>query len=64
MGSETRFLEKIGTAAMTNHKFLTADYSVEQTTFSTGDSIICNFGAKPYDFNGKTVNPRSYLILD
>jgi hypothetical protein len=59
-----RWHEKIGTAAMTNHKFLTVDYSVEQTTFSTGHSIICNFGAKPYDFNGKTVQPRSYLILD
>lgn len=55
---------RIGTAEMTSHKFLTADYSVEQTTFSTGDSIICNFGDKPYDHKGKAVSPKSYLIMN
>jgi hypothetical protein len=56
--------EKIATAEMTSHKFLTGDYTVEQTAFSTGDSIICNFGDKPYDYNGKVVKPKSYLILN
>jgi hypothetical protein len=55
---------RIGMAEMTSHKFLTADYSVEQTTFSTGDSIICNFGDKPYDHHGKAVSPKSYLIVN
>ena len=56
--------ERIGTTEMTSHKFLTSDYTVEQTAFSTGDSIICNFGDKPYDHNGKLVKPKSYLILN
>ena len=55
---------RIGLAEMTSHKFLAADYSVEQTTFSTGDSIVCNFGDKPYDYHGKAVSPKSYLIVN
>ena len=56
--------ERIGTAELTNHRFLTEDFSVEETAFSTGDSIICNFGEKPFSYNGKTVKARNYLILD
>ncbi len=55
---------RIGMAEMTAHRFLTKDYTVEQATYSTGDSIICNFGDKPYDYKGKSVKPKSYLILN
>jgi len=64
MGQVDQWHVRIGLAELTSHKFLAADYSVEQTTFSTGDSIICNFGDKPYDHNGKLVKPKSYLILN
>lgn len=63
LGHVDQWHARIGTAEMTGHRFLTADYTVEQTTFSTGDSIICNFGDKPYDFGGKAVSPKSYLIV-
>ncbi len=55
--------ERIGIAEMTNHRFLTEDYNVEETTFSTGDCIICNFGDKPFSYNGKSVKAKNYLIV-
>ena len=55
--------ERIGTAEIINHKFLSDDFNVEESTFSTGDRIICNFGVKPFLFEGKTVNAKSYLIM-
>jgi hypothetical protein len=63
IGHVDQWHARIGTAVMTGHRFLTKDYTVEQTTFSTGDSIICNFGDKPYEFDGKSVAPKSYLTL-
>jgi hypothetical protein len=59
-----RWHERIGTAEMTDHRFLADDYNVEQTTFSTGDSIICNFGDEPYTHDGKLIDSGGYLILE
>jgi hypothetical protein len=56
--------EKIGTAEMTSHRFLSDDYNVEETSFSTGDRIICNFSPEPFVVEGKTIKPKSYLILN
>jgi hypothetical protein len=55
--------ERIGTAEMTNHRFLTEDFNIEETTFSTGDSIICNFGDKSFLYKGMTVKAKNYLIV-
>jgi hypothetical protein len=54
--------ERIGTAEMTNHRFLTADFDVEETTFSTGNKIVCNFSDNPFSYEGKLVKAKSYLI--
>lgn len=59
-----RWHERIGTAEMTDHRFLTDDYAVEQTTFSTGDRIICNFGEEPFRHGERVIEPGSYLILE
>lgn len=59
-----RWHERIGTAEMTDHRFLTDDFTVEQTTFSTGDRIICNFGEKPFPHEDQVVEPGGYLILE
>jgi hypothetical protein len=37
-----------GYSEMTDHRFLTADRSVQQTTFANGVTVIVNFGEKPY----------------
>ncbi|HUX96997.1 MAG TPA: DUF5696 domain-containing protein [Bacteroidales bacterium] len=55
--------ERIGTAEMTNHRFLSDDFEVEETTFSTGDRIICNFSGKHFNFEGKSIGAKSYLIV-
>jgi hypothetical protein len=58
-----RWHERIGTAAMTDHDFLTDDFTVERTTFSTGDSIVCNFGEQPFTHRGQVIEPGGYLIV-
>jgi len=55
--------EKIGTAEMTDHQFLDENYTVEQTAFSTGDKIICNFGEQPFNYNGDIIEASGYLII-
>ena len=54
--------EKIGMADMVNHKFLTDDLKVEQTEFSSGDSIICNFSEEAVNVGGKKVKSGGYII--
>jgi hypothetical protein len=56
--------EKIGTAEMTDHEFLDENYTVEKTTFSTGDNIICNFGEQPFKYKGTDIEAKSYLIVN
>ncbi len=38
----------VGYAEMTDHRFLTADRSVQQTSFANGVVITVNFGEKPF----------------
>ena len=38
----------VGYAAMVDHRFLTPDRDVQQTSFSSGTTITVNFGEKPY----------------
>lgn len=54
---------RIGMAEMVSHQFLDEDYTVEQTEFSTGDAIICNFGVESIAVGGSTINPGDYHIL-
>jgi len=53
--------KQVGMADMIDHKFLTDDLTVEQTEFSTGESIVCNFGTKPVRINGKTIQSGFFL---
>ncbi len=55
--------EKIGMDEMTDHRFLTDDYKLEKTTFSSGKSIIVNFGDTDRMVEGKMVKAKDYLIL-
>lgn len=54
---------EIAEAEMTDHKFLTEDKKVEQTFFSNGKSIICNFGKKDVRIKGKMIRAENYLIV-
>ena len=53
----------VGYAEMTDHRFLTRDRDVQQTTFANGITITVNFGDKPYDQpDGKKIEPMSYHV--
>lgn len=53
----------VGYAEMTNHRFLTPDRDVQQTTFANGVTVTVNFGEKPYRLpDGKEIELMSYHV--
>lgn len=57
------WFRQISTAAMVNHCFLTADASLEQTSFSTGHRIIVNFADHPQTYDGQSIAAKGYQIF-
>jgi hypothetical protein len=57
--AETLFVEdwhaRVGLADMYNHRFLSEDFAVEETQFSNGSAIICNFAPEPRSLEGITI---------
>ncbi|SDU15621.1 Carbohydrate binding domain-containing protein [Verrucomicrobium sp. GAS474] len=45
----------VGYSEMTNHRFLTLDRNVQQTTFANGTVVTVNFGSQPYRTPGGTL---------
>lgn len=53
---------RVGYAEMTSHRFVTPNRHVQETTFSTGDRIVVNFGDPPYVLpDGTTVAGKGYV---
>jgi hypothetical protein len=53
----------VGYSEMTDHRFLTPDRDVQQTSFANGITITVNFGKEPYRFaDGKMLKPVGYHI--
>ena len=59
-----RWLERIGAEEMTDHKFLTDDFTVEQTTFGNGLSITVNFSDAEKTVGGVTIPAYGYVIRE
>jgi len=59
-----RWHGQIGTAEMTNHRYLTDDFAVEKTEFATGDAVICNFASEPRQVEGKTIPAGGYVLVN
>ena len=55
---------RVGTDAMTDHRYLTEDWLVEQTEFSSGVSVVANFADEPRTVEGRSVPAGDYIILD
>jgi len=55
---------KIATVAMVNHRFLTADGSLEETTFSNGCRIVVNFAEVEQPSESGAVAGHSYRIYE
>ena len=58
------WFRRISTAAMTDHRFLTDDFQLEQTAFSNGCSIVVNFSSDPREYGGALIGPHGYRILN
>ena len=53
----------VATAEMTDHRFLTPDRDVQQTTYANGIAVTVNFGATPYQLaDGGTVAAMGYVV--
>jgi len=53
----------VGYADMTDHRFLTPDRDVQQTTFANGVTVTVNFGEKPFRLSaGTEIEPMSYHV--
>jgi len=53
----------VGYAEMTDHRFLTNDKDVQQTTFANGIKITVNFGDKVYSLpDGNKIEPMGYYV--
>lgn len=55
------YVRQAGYAEMTDHRFLTPDRSVQQTTFANGQVVTVNFGPAPYTMaSGVRLAPMSF----
>ncbi|MDT8301967.1 MAG: glycoside hydrolase, partial [Sedimentisphaerales bacterium] len=53
----------VGYAEMTDHRFLTSDRNVQQTSFANGTTITVNFGSEPYRLtNGEKLKTMGYHL--
>jgi len=54
----------VGYAEMTDHRFLTKDRNVQQTSFANGTTITVNFGSESYRLpNGEKLKPMGYHLM-
>lgn len=57
------YVRAAGYAEMTDHRFLTADRNVQQTTFANGVTITVNFGDAGYSMpSGEILKPGGFLV--
>jgi hypothetical protein len=56
-------VREVGYSEMIDHKFLTEDRSVQQTTFANGISVIVNFGNQPFrQPTGEPIAPLGFKV--
>ena len=53
----------VGYAEMTDHRFLTSERDVQQTTFANGVTVTVNFGEKPFSLpDGKEIESMNFHV--
>jgi len=56
-------IREVGYAEMTEHRFLSQDRDIQQTTFSNGVTITVNFGGKPFRLSdGTEIKSMDYHV--
>ncbi|WP_404423718.1 DUF5696 domain-containing protein [Nibricoccus sp. IMCC34717] len=56
------WFSKIAAEEMTDHRYLSDDWQVEQVTYASGHSVIVNFSDEAREAGGRRVAPRSYVL--
>jgi hypothetical protein len=57
------YVRQVADQEMTDHRFLTPDRSVQQTTFANGVVVTVNFGAEPHLLpEGTTLSPMGFKV--
>jgi len=56
-------VRRVGYSEMTDHRFLTPDRSVQQTTFANGARVTVNFGAADFQLpDGRLLAPSGIRV--
>ena len=56
-------VRSVGYSEMTDHRFLTPDRNVQQTTFANGVKVAVNFGQTPFQLpDGTVLGPMGFLV--
>jgi hypothetical protein len=56
-------VRRVGYSEMTDHRFLTPDRSVQQTTFANGATVTVNFGSAAFHFpDGTLLEPMGFRV--
>jgi hypothetical protein len=56
------WLQQIATDEMVSHRFISKDHKVQESVFSSGNTILVNFGLKEYNFEGNIIQPKGFLF--
>jgi hypothetical protein len=57
------YVRAVGSAEMTDHRFLAPDRSVQQTAFANGVTVTVNFGAAPFKLpDGAELRPMGFHV--
>lgn len=57
------WLERIAYDELLNHEYVTEDGRIQRSDFSSGVSVVVNFSDYDYDYEGRSVKARSFVIL-
>lgn len=58
------WVEQVGYDEMTNFEYLSADKLVQKSTFSSGRSIVVNFGNDPFQYKTQIIPSMDYYIAN
>jgi hypothetical protein len=56
------WLRKVSLAEMVSHRFVASDFQVEETSFSTGDTIVVNFSSEERNVEGVRIPRYGYQM--
>ncbi len=58
------WLQQIATDELVSHRFVTDDHKVQESVFSSGKRVVVNFGEVETEFEGKTIKPKGFFIIN